>query len=72
MSNTQHPTPSTLPPTPNTLLPSDRPKLLIVDDDANICSQMKWALAEDYEVFVAEERQGALEIVTIATSRCFR
>jgi len=24
---------------------------------------MKWALAEDYEVFVAEERQGALEIV---------
>jgi len=53
----------TLPPTPNTLPPSDRPKLLIVDDDANICSQMKWALAGDYEVFVAEERQGALDIV---------
>ena len=63
MLDTLHPTPSTLHPSDSAPEPSVKPKLLIVDDDANICSQMKWALAEDYEVFVAEDRQGALEIV---------
>jgi two-component system NtrC family response regulator len=37
------------------------PKLLIIDDDADIRSQMQWALAQDYEVFVAADRQSALE-----------
>ena len=37
-------------------------KLLIVDDDENLCTQMKWALAQDYEIFLAYDRQSALEI----------
>jgi two-component system NtrC family response regulator len=41
------------------------PKLLIVDDDEEIRAQMKWALARDYEVFLAENRTGALEIFNV-------
>jgi two-component system, NtrC family, response regulator len=37
-----------------------KPKLLIVDDDEEIRTQMKWALP-DYEVLSAEDRLGALE-----------
>ena len=37
------------------------PKLLIVDDDEEIRTQMKWALAKDYEVALAEDRASALE-----------
>jgi two-component system, NtrC family, response regulator len=36
------------------------PKLLIVDDDEEIRTQMKWALAKDYEIFLAEDRPSAL------------
>jgi two-component system, NtrC family, response regulator len=36
-------------------------KLLIVDDDEEIRTQMKWALAQDYEVVLAEDRASALE-----------
>jgi two-component system NtrC family response regulator len=36
-------------------------KLLIVDDDEGIRTQMKWALAEDYEVTLAEDRPSALD-----------
>jgi two-component system NtrC family response regulator len=39
-----------------------KPKLLIVDDDAEIRTQMKWAFAQDYTVFVAEDRQRALAV----------
>ena len=42
---------------------STRPKLLIVEDEDSIRTQMKWALAQDYEVFLAEDRGSALEIV---------
>jgi two-component system NtrC family response regulator len=38
----------------------NKPKILIVEDDAEIRAQMKWALAQNYEVLVAEERQSAL------------
>jgi two-component system NtrC family response regulator len=38
-----------------------KPKLLIVDDDTEIRTQMKWALAADYEIHLAEDRVGALE-----------
>ncbi len=38
-----------------------KPKLLIVDDDEAIRTQMKWALSQDYEVYFAEDRRGALE-----------
>jgi len=37
------------------------PKLLIVDDDDEIRTQMKWALAKDYEIFLAEDRRSAIE-----------
>ena len=37
------------------------PKLLIVDDDEEIRTQMKWALAKDYEVVQAEDRPSAIE-----------
>jgi len=44
-------------------LSSSKPKLLIVEDDPDLRTQMKWALAQDYEIFLAEDRGGALEIV---------
>jgi two-component system NtrC family response regulator len=37
------------------------PKLLIVDDDDEIRTQMKWALAKDYEILLAEDRPNAVE-----------
>ena len=37
------------------------PLLLIVDDDENIRAQMKWALCQDYDVRLAENRQAAVE-----------
>jgi two-component system NtrC family response regulator len=40
-----------------------KPRLLIVEDDENLRSQMKWALTQDYEVFLAEDRLSALEVV---------
>ena len=39
-----------------------KPKLLIVDDDEEIRSQMKWALSQDYEVLLAEDRASATAI----------
>ncbi|HLP75557.1 MAG TPA: PEP-CTERM-box response regulator transcription factor [Candidatus Paceibacterota bacterium] len=36
-------------------------KLLIVDDDDSISTQMKWALTADYDVTLAEDRASALE-----------
>lgn len=38
------------------------PKLLIVDDDPQACTQMQWALAQDFEVLVAQDRPSALAI----------
>ena len=37
------------------------PKLLIVDDDEEIRTQMKWALASDYDIVMAEDRASAIE-----------
>jgi two-component system NtrC family response regulator len=39
---------------------SMKPKLLIVDDDEEIRTQMKWALGSDYDVLLAGDRTGAL------------
>jgi len=36
-------------------------KLLIVDDDEAIRTQMKWALSQDYDIEFAEDRTAALE-----------
>ncbi len=38
-----------------------KPKLLIVDDDDEIRTQMKWALNDDYEVLLAENRASGSE-----------
>jgi two-component system NtrC family response regulator len=38
-----------------------KPRLLIVDDDESIRTQLKWALTKDYEILLAEDRIGALE-----------
>ena len=35
-------------------------RLLIVDDDEDLRTQMKWALAQDYEVLLAEDRESAM------------
>jgi two-component system NtrC family response regulator len=37
-----------------------KPSLLIVDDDEEIRSQMKWALVSEYDVALADDRQAAL------------
>src|SRR5262245_53791349 len=37
-----------------------RPTLLIVDDDEDIRTQMKWALASDFDVVTADDRAGAV------------
>src|SRR4030095_16468578 len=39
-----------------------KPSLLIVDDDEEIRTQMKWALVQDYEVLLAQDRASALEM----------
>lgn len=38
------------------------PVLLIVDDDEEIRTQMRWTLANDYRILQAEDRPGAIEI----------
>ena len=38
------------------------PKLLIVDDDEEIRTQMRWALAREYEILLANDRASAMEI----------
>ena len=38
-----------------------KPRLLIVDDDEAIRTQTKWALSQDYDVCLAEDRTGAIE-----------
>ena len=49
-------------PTSYSLLPQVKPKLLIVEDDETIRTQMKWAFAQDYEVFMAVDRSTARDI----------
>lgn len=38
-----------------------KPKLLIVDDDEEIRTQMKWALGSDYDLILAADRESACE-----------
>lgn len=42
-------------------MPDVRPKLLIVEDDAGLQRQLRWAY-DDYQLFIAGDRQEALEI----------
>ena len=55
----QSPNPSTLTPRPSSL----NEKLLIVDDDEDLRTQMKWALAKDYDVLLAEDRKSAMTVM---------
>ena len=41
----------------------EKPKLLIVDDDEDLRTQMKWALAQEYDVLLAEDRPSAMEAI---------
>ncbi len=41
-----------------------KPQLLIVDDDAEIRTQMKWALSDDFTLSLAESRDTALAAAT--------
>ena len=40
-----------------------RQKLLIVDDDEDLRTQMKWALAREYDVLLAEDRDTAMAML---------
>jgi len=40
-----------------------KPKLLIVEDDEELRTQMQWALAADYEVLLAGDRKEALRVL---------
>ena len=46
-----------------------RPVLLLIDDDAEIRDQMKWALAADYQLMEAQDRSTALAHVREAMPR---
>ncbi len=39
----------------------EKPKLLIVDDDEGLRTQMKWAFVSEFEVLLAEDRTSALQ-----------
>lgn len=39
---------------------TNRPRLLIVEDDPGISDQLKWGLLKDYEVFTAADPDTAL------------
>jgi len=41
-----------------------KPTLLIVDDDEGIRKQLKWALEEDYTIFLASDKESALEMIS--------
>jgi two-component system, NtrC family, response regulator len=47
--------------TANKLKAATKPKLLIVDDDDEIRTQMRWALATEYSVTLAGDRAAAIE-----------
>ena len=38
-----------------------KPQILLIDDDEDIRTQMRWALESEYEVLEAEDRQSALQ-----------
>ena len=42
---------------------SNNEKLLVVEDDAEISRQLKWALADEYEIYLAQDAPSALKIL---------
>ena len=45
------------------MITMEKQKLLIIDDDADLRTQMRWALTGDYEVLLAEDRPNAMDVV---------
>ncbi len=43
--------------------PSAPPAILIVEDDEDVRTQMKWALSQNYQILLAENRSTALELL---------
>ena len=43
----------------------DKPKLLVVDDDEDLRTQMRWALGDEYDVVMAADRLEALEMLRL-------
>jgi two-component system NtrC family response regulator len=41
----------------------DKPRILIVEDDDEVRNQMRWALSPHYDVLLAENRSGALQVL---------
>ena len=41
----------------------EKEKLLIIEDDAELRTQMKWGLGKDYQIFQAQDRLSALDIL---------
>ena len=41
---------------------TDKPRLLIVDDDPGISNQLKWGLTKDYQVFNASDPETAIKV----------
>jgi two-component system NtrC family response regulator len=41
-------------------------KLLLVEDDEDLRTQMKWALSADYELFTAGDRAGAMAVISVS------
>src|SRR5207249_9995984 len=41
----------------------DKLRILIVEDDEDVRTQMRWALNADYDVHLAEDRRTALEVL---------
>ncbi len=42
----------------------EKPKILIIEDDEGIRTQMKWALSEEYDVLLAENTNEAINLMT--------
>lgn len=40
-----------------------KPKILVIDDDEPIRTQMKWALVQDYDLFLAKDGSEALQVM---------
>ena len=40
----------------------NKDKLLIIEDDTELSTQMKWGLSQEYRIYMAADRSGALEI----------
>ncbi|MFQ5465983.1 MAG: PEP-CTERM-box response regulator transcription factor [Thermodesulfobacteriota bacterium] len=41
----------------------DKPKILVVEDDESIRTQMKWALVHEYDVYFATDAERAIELL---------